>query len=398
MAMAAVSVDAVRLVAGRPCIARRSDVAAQRSLSLRAPLPCLSQSSPARRIARSSRRISRIAVRAAGESPPPTPSNRDSATSDDDVSIPSPPPLSTSASTPSNTSSGSSSSVPYVPLLGLSLVGAAETLYLSFEKLAGGQVACPINESCTDVLNSPYASLFGIPLPIFGFAAYSTVALLTHLSRPASSHTPLEASLLSSSSRWLLLSLTAAMATTSGYLMYILATELDGAFCLYCITSATLSTLLFALTVKSFSWRELQQALLPQLALVTATAVALSLSFADVRDTEIDLPALEPEVTTVSTPVRVQLAKHLSNVGAKLYGAFWCSHCYEQKQAFGAEASKYLPYVECYPEGFRAGVKLAKACQDVNIEGFPTWIIDGKVLPGEQDLDELARLTGFDGK
>ncbi|CAI6006243.1 unnamed protein product [Closterium sp. NIES-64] len=392
MAMAAASVDAVRFAAGCPFIARRSDVAAKRSLSLLAPLP---------RIARSYRRDPRIAVRATGESPPPAPSDRESGPSDDDVSIRSSPSLSTSA--PSSSSSSSSSSVPYVPLLGLSLVGAAETLYLSFEKLAGGQVACPINESCTDVLNSPYASLFGIPLPVFGFAAYSTVALLTHLSRPSSPQTPLEASTLSSTARWLLLSLTAAMTTTSGYLMFILATELDGAFCLYCVTSATLSTLLFALTVKSFSWRELQQALLPQLALVTATAVALSLSFADVRsayarDTEIDLAAIEPEVTTVSTPVRVQLAKHLSNVGAKLYGAFWCSHCYEQKQAFGAEASKYLPYVECYPEGFRAGVKLAKTCQDANIEGFPTWIIDGQVLPGEQDLDELARLTGFEGK
>ncbi|CAI5537602.1 unnamed protein product [Closterium sp. Naga37s-1] len=335
MAMAAASVDAVRFATGRPSIARRSDVAAKRSLRLLAPLPRFSQASSTH-IARSYRRDPRIAVRASGESPPPAPSDRESSSGDDDVSIPSSPSLTTSA--PS--SSSSSSSVPYVPLLGLSLVGAAETLYLSFEKLAGGQVACPINESCTDVLNSPYASLFGIPLPVFGFAAYSTVALLTHLSRPSSPQTPLEASTLSSASRWLLLSLTAAMATTSGYLMFILATELDGAFCLYCFTSAALSTLLFALTVKSFSWRELQQALLPQLALVTATAVALSLSFADVRsayarDTEIDLAALEPEVTTVSTPVRVQLAKHLSNVGAKLYGAFWCSHCYEQKQVGG---------------------------------------------------------------
>ncbi|CAI5463072.1 unnamed protein product [Closterium sp. Yama58-4] len=357
--MAAVSVDVVRSAAGRPFIAHRSDVAAKRSLSLLAPLPCLSQASSTR-IACSHRRNPRITVRATGESPPPAPSDRESASADND--------------------------------------SEQQKHCTSLLRSWRGGRACPINESCTDVLNSPYASLFGIPLPVFGFAAYSTVALLTYLSRPSSPQTPLEASTLSSTARWLLLSLTAAMATTSGYLMFILATELDGAFCLYCVTSATLSTLLFALTVKSFSWRELQQALLPQLALVTATAVALSLSFADVRDTEIDLAAIEPEVTTVSTPVRVQLAKHLSNVGAKLYGAFWCSHCYEQKQAFGAEASKYLPYVECYPEGFRAGVKLAKTCQDANIEGFPTWIIDGQVLPGEQDLDELARLTGFEGK
>lgn len=34
-----------------------------------------------------------------------------------------------------------------------------------------------------------------------------------------------------------------------------------------------------------------------------------------------------------------------------MYGAFWCSHCYDQKQAFGAEAMAAFPYVECYPEG-----------------------------------------------
>ncbi|CAI7830464.1 unnamed protein product, partial [Closterium sp. NIES-53] len=117
--------------------------------------PRLSQAS-SKRVARSYRRDPRIAVRATGESPPPAPSDRESASGDNDVSVPSSPSLTTS--TPSGSSS--STSVPYVPLLGLSLVGAAETLYLSFEKLAGGQVACPINESCTDVLNSPYASLF----------------------------------------------------------------------------------------------------------------------------------------------------------------------------------------------------------------------------------------------
>lgn len=48
-------------------------------------------------------------------------------------------------------------------------------------------------------------------------------------------------------------------------------------------------------------------------------------------------------------------------------------------QAFGQEASKALPYVECYPEGYRRGVKIAQACEDAKIEGFPTWIINGEV-------------------
>ena len=38
--------------------------------------------------------------------------------------------------------------------------------------------------------------------------------------------------------------------------------------------------------------------------------------------------------------------------GARMYGAFWCSHCQEQKLAFGREAQPDLPYIECFPEGY----------------------------------------------
>lgn len=40
-------------------------------------------------------------------------------------------------------------------------------------------------------------------------------------------------------------------------------------------------------------------------------------------------------------------------MGAKFYGAFWCSHCYDQKVQFGAQAAELLPYVECFPDGYR---------------------------------------------
>lgn len=64
------------------------------------------------------------------------------------------------------------------------------------------------------------------------------------------------------------------------------------------------------------------------------------------------LRAQEPEVTTASTQRTVDLARRLRAAGARFYGAFWCSHCFEQKVAFGAAAAKELPYVECYPDGF----------------------------------------------
>lgn len=37
---------------------------------------------------------------------------------------------------------------------------------------------CPTSGSCDTVLTSSYAELFGLPLPLFGLAAYAAVAVL----------------------------------------------------------------------------------------------------------------------------------------------------------------------------------------------------------------------------
>src|SRR5579885_3423480 len=39
-------------------------------------------------------------------------------------------------------------------------------------------------------------------------------------------------------------------------------------------------------------------------------------------------------------------AKCLTTKQAKMYGAFWCPHCAEQKEMFGS-SFKYAPYIEC---------------------------------------------------
>jgi hypothetical protein len=52
----------------------------------------------------------------------------------------------------------------------------------------------------------------------------------------------------------------------------------------------------------------------------------------DFRSGGIDLPYMSPEVSHVSSSQEIALAKQLKAIGAKMYGAFWCSHCFEQKQ------------------------------------------------------------------
>jgi hypothetical protein len=101
-----------------------------------------------------------------------------------------------------------------------------------------------------------------------------------------------------------------------------------------------------------------------------------------------------PPVTTVSGQAEINLARHLSQIGAKEYGAYWCPHCHRQQLLFGKQASSLLNYIECDPKGKNSRTSL---CQAAGIKGFPTWEIKGKLYPGVQSLSKLADLSGYNG-
>ena len=101
-----------------------------------------------------------------------------------------------------------------------------------------------------------------------------------------------------------------------------------------------------------------------------------------------------PAITSKSTAKKVKLARHLKASGARMYGAYWCSHCFDQKQAFGADANRLLQYVECAADGYGSERPL---CRAKGIKGYPTWEINGEFYPGEKDLEELGELSGFKG-
>jgi hypothetical protein len=105
------------------------------------------------------------------------------------------------------------------------------------------------------------------------------------------------------------------------------------------------------------------------------------------RQQEGELP---PPITTRSTSRALSIAAQLQALDARLYGAYWCGHCYDQKQALGREAMSRIPYIECSREGRDAQVQL---CKDKNIPGYPTWEIRGALFPGEQALDELEEIV-----
>lgn len=82
-------------------------------------------------------------------------------------------------------------------------------------------------------------------------------------------------------------------------------------------------------------------------------------------------------------------AKCLTQNGAKMYGAFWCSHCNNQKQMFGSSVI-YINYIECS----NSDSSQNQICQDEKITGYPTWRFkDGSELQGEVSIVKLSDKT-----
>ena len=79
-------------------------------------------------------------------------------------------------------------------------------------------------------------------------------------------------------------------------------------------------------------------------------------------------------------------AKCLRDKNITMYGAYYCSHCQDQKAAFGS-SFQYVPYVECTQD--------TQKCLEKKVNFYPTWIFpDGKSLVGFQELSQLAQESG----
>jgi hypothetical protein len=86
-------------------------------------------------------------------------------------------------------------------------------------------------------------------------------------------------------------------------------------------------------------------------------------------------------------------ARCLTERGVKMYGAWWCPHCVEQKEKFD-ESFEYAPYVECGIKGDTHGV--SQACKDADVKHYPTWQFPptGERVERVFTLDELSERTG----
>lgn len=85
-------------------------------------------------------------------------------------------------------------------------------------------------------------------------------------------------------------------------------------------------------------------------------------------------------------------AKCVTSKSVRMYGAWWCPHCAEQKELFGF-AFQYVNYSECGIE--KQPHSISDQCTNEGIKHFPTWQFpDGHREEGVKQLSELAEKTG----
>jgi len=285
----------------------------------------------------------------------------------------------------------------------VAILGALNTGYITATKLLGGETACPTS-GCEQVLSGPYATVFGLPLALFGLLAYGAMAafalvpLLVNPDQERSLRSKLE------NQTWLLLFAGAtAMLVFSAYLMYVMFSQyvaLYGAkgLCYYCLASAIFALALFLLTLLGRDWEDVGQLFFTGILVSLVTIVGTLGIYANVNGSAVantNAPGqVGPAITTLSGESELQLARHLTSIGAKMYAAYWCPHCHDQKQLFGRQALALLTIVECAPDGRNSQTAL---CQEKKIEGFPTWEINGKMTSGTQTLQQLADVSGYKG-
>ncbi|MDQ3712059.1 MAG: vitamin K epoxide reductase family protein [Acidobacteriota bacterium] len=124
-----------------------------------------------------------------------------------------------------------------LPLLaaGVALIGLADTIFLTIKHYTGEAVPCSIVEGCEQVLTSSYAEVAGIPLAIFGAAAYFVAFALAILAA------------FGNRQAWMLFGVQVVLMTVfTVWLVYLQAFVIE-AFCQFCLLSAGTTLTLFVI-------------------------------------------------------------------------------------------------------------------------------------------------------
>ena len=280
----------------------------------------------------------------------------------------------------------------------LATIGVIDTGSITLSKLGlVGHLSCSSVgwfgcTGCDQVLDSPWGTLFGVPLAFFGLLAYSAVLLMAVL--PLVLKGDLRVAL-TRRSWWGLFFASTGMAVFSGVLLGVMHFGVE-ACCVFCLLSAGLSTGLFVLSLIGGDWQDRGQlifsgVLTAVLVLLVGSVWAFNSGHEDVLPTATGVPS---PVITESGSAQIALAEHLSSSGAKVYTAWWCGACRAQKELFGRQAVEKLNVIECSQDGRN---NQAELCKSKEISAYPTWEINGQLDSGVKPLAELAEASGYQG-
>lgn len=251
-------------------------------------------------------------------------------------------------------------------LLVLAAAGVVLSAYLLWARAAHAPIYCPLGSGCDIVQSSRYAAVFGVPVALLGLVFYAILFLLA--SRPMDP------------ARRFTLALPVAAAGAGASVVFTTVQQVAiRATCSLCVISALLTLAVLAVLLWRRPARIRWTAWGAGAAALAAAVVFLLSGYAASRP------------LTAEQTYAAGLARHLTASGVKLYGAYWCPHCVDQKALFG-QAASLLPYVECdgrSPEGRPA------ECAAAAVRVFPTWDINGTRYEGVLSLERLAALTGY---
>lgn len=264
---------------------------------------------------------------------------------------------------PSRTASRGASAMAVIAIAGVVVTG----ILLFGASSSSGLPYCSAGSGCEVVQNSAWSSFLGLPLALWGLATYIVLGICSQLR--------------SAERRRSSLIITATMGfAISAYLTAISAFSIK-AYCVYCLVSLALMAVALVISFRLPGNAKTGTTRIAGVMLGGLIALAMH---ADATGLFGGSGPVDPELQA--------LAEHLDSIGAKFYGASWCPHCQQQKEEFGA-AARFLPYVECAPNGPRG--PRATSCEMRDIRQYPTWIINDRKIERLMTADALRTISGF---
>ncbi|MEN9328730.1 MAG: hypothetical protein RI947_1538 [Candidatus Parcubacteria bacterium] len=135
----------------------------------------------------------------------------------------------------------------FLIVAGLATLGLADAAYLSYERLTGGSLVCPVTGTgCDIVQTSWYAAPYGVPVAyigLFGYILMIVLAVLAHTNRTAGKFSLVTA-----------LKAIVVSAVTVSILLTGLQAFVIQAFCFWCLVSAMTNLAAAAVTFVPASW------------------------------------------------------------------------------------------------------------------------------------------------